>query len=97
LLSNLATLVGHGTVRAGVVAAPDRSELHAMRDTTARSLDEGAVGLSSGLIYTPGSFASSEELAELARAAGERGRPYVTRTTRRPVDGTGGTPSRLRG
>jgi dihydroorotase/N-acyl-D-amino-acid deacylase len=81
-VTNLATLVGHGTLRAGVVGFADRraesSELRAMREATARALDDGAVGLSSGLVYAPGSYAPTEEVIELARAAAERGRPYVT-------------------
>jgi N-acyl-D-amino-acid deacylase len=82
LVTNLATLVGHGTLRAGVVGFADRaadsSELHAMCAATARALDDGAVGLSSGLVYAPGLYAPTEEVIELARAAAERGRPYVT-------------------
>src|SRR5581483_11128965 len=82
LVTNLATLVGHGTIRAGVVGFDDRpadpSELSAMRAATASALDDGALGLSSGLVYAPGVFADGVELVELARAAADRGRPYVS-------------------
>jgi N-acyl-D-amino-acid deacylase len=82
LVTNLATLVGHGTLRAGVVGFANRTaepaELRAMRAAAAAALDDGAVGLSSGLVYAPGVFAPADELVELARAAAERGRPYVS-------------------
>ena len=82
LTTNLASLVGHGTLRAGTIGfadrTADRSELRAMRAAAAAALDDGAVGLSSGLIYAPGSFASTEELVEIARAAADRGRLYVS-------------------
>jgi N-acyl-D-amino-acid deacylase len=82
LTTNLASLVGHGTLRAGTIGFADRaadpSELRAMRAAAAAALDDGAVGLSSGLIYAPGSFAPTEELVEIARAAAERGKMYVT-------------------
>jgi N-acyl-D-amino-acid deacylase len=82
LATNLASLVGHGTLRAGSIGfahrAADATELRAMREAAANALDEGAVGLSSGLIYAPGSFASTEELVAIARAAADRGRPYVS-------------------
>src|SRR5581483_6408489 len=52
--------------------------LSAMRAATASALDDGALGLSSGLVYAPGVFADGVELVELARAAADRGRPYVS-------------------
>jgi N-acyl-D-amino-acid deacylase len=82
LATNLASLVGHGTLRAGTIGFADRAadgaELRAMRNAAAAALDEGAVGISSGLIYAPGSFAPTDELVEIARAAAERGRMYVS-------------------
>jgi N-acyl-D-aspartate/D-glutamate deacylase len=82
LATNLATLVGHGTLRAGVVGFADRaadsSELDALRNALAAACEAGAVGFSSGLIYSPGSFAPTEELVELARTAARHGLPYVT-------------------
>jgi dihydroorotase/N-acyl-D-amino-acid deacylase len=70
---NVALFVGHGTVRREVmgtanrVATPD--ELERMKSLVAGAMDDGAVGLSSGLFYVPGSFAPTEELVELARVA----------------------------
>jgi dihydroorotase/N-acyl-D-amino-acid deacylase len=80
--ANVATLVGHGTLRAAVLGfddrAPDRGELDRMVGLVGDALDQGAVGLSSGLIYSPGLHAASEELAALCGAVGGRGRPYTT-------------------
>lgn len=75
---SVATMVGHGTVRSRVVGGGNRpatpSELDQMRSLVRTALAQGAVGLSTGLEYTPGSFASLEELTALA---GElRGTPY---------------------
>jgi dihydroorotase/N-acyl-D-amino-acid deacylase len=80
--ANVATLVGHGTVRAAVLGfedrAPDRGELDRMVGLVDDALDQGAVGLSSGLIYSPGLSADSDELAALCAAVARRGRPYTT-------------------
>ena len=75
---SVATMVGHGTIRGRVVGGADRpaspAELARMRALVREALSQGAVGLSSGLEYVPGSFAGVEELASLA---GElRGTPY---------------------
>src|SRR5262249_52768747 len=82
LTTNLATLVGHGTLRAGVVGFADRaadaSERGALRASLEAACEAGAVGFSSGLIYSPGSFAPTDELVELAGAAARHGLPYVT-------------------
>ncbi|MBC7348389.1 MAG: amidohydrolase family protein [Candidatus Aminicenantes bacterium] len=68
---NYATLVGQGTIRAAVVGynnrQPSAAELEQMKELVRQALKQGAVGLSSGLEYAPGSFASTEELVELAR------------------------------
>ncbi len=68
---NIAQLVGHGTVRAGVMgylntAAPTPDELQAMERMTRESLDAGCWGVSTGLGYPPGIFAQEEELAAFA-------------------------------
>ena len=79
---NLATMVGHGTVRGLVVGSEDRpateAELIRMRGLVQAALEQGAVGLSSGLEYTPGSFAATSELVELARALEGTGYPYAS-------------------
>lgn len=67
---NLAALVGHGTLREAAMAEqrrpPTREELTTMRRTLEGALDEGAVGLSSGLIYAPGLHATTDEIVALA-------------------------------
>ena len=72
---NVAALVGHGTLRQAAVAeqrgAPTDDELAAMRRLLAGALEEGAFGLSSGLIYAPGLHASTEEVASLAAELAE--------------------------
>lgn len=71
---NLAALVGHGTLREATMAdqrrAPTREELTSMRRTLEGALEQGAVGLSSGLIYAPGLHATTEEIISLASALG---------------------------
>lgn len=80
LASNVALQVGHGTVRVAVMGFEDRppspQELDAMRAHVARALEQGAFGLSSGLIYVPGSYAATEELVALAEVAGRYGAFY---------------------
>jgi len=68
---NLAPLVAHGALRIAVLGAEDRipsdQELEKMKALLADSLEQGAWGLSTGLIYPPGSFAKTEELVDLAK------------------------------
>lgn len=73
LVNHYLPLVGHGTVRSSVMGlenrAPDSGELETMKRLVARSMEEGAWGLSSGLIYAPAMYARTEELIELAKVA----------------------------
>jgi N-acyl-D-amino-acid deacylase len=77
---NTAYLVPHATLRFEVLGPAPRAaepdELAAMRRLVESALADGAVGLSSGLEYTPGRYADVAELAYLCAALGER--PYVT-------------------
>lgn len=79
---NLASMVGLGTLREIVVGYDNRQatndELQRMKYEVARAIEEGAIGMSTGLEYTPGSFASTEELIELCNAAPLKGRIYST-------------------
>lgn len=79
---NVATLLGHNNLLVSVLGEGERSpnadERAALKSLAARSLDEGAVGLSTGLIYRPGRSATTEEIAELAALCGERGLLYTT-------------------
>jgi N-acyl-D-amino-acid deacylase len=79
---NYGTFVGHGTIRAAAMGygdrAPSMEEMDRMKALLAESMAGGALGLSSGLEYTPGSFASTEELIELCRVAAHTGGVYAT-------------------
>lgn len=74
--------VGHNAARRAVMGSDDRApreeELEAMRDFVRRGMEEGALGLSSGLFYVPGSYAETEEVIELNRVAAEYGGIYDT-------------------
>ncbi|MFM9631859.1 MULTISPECIES: N-acyl-D-amino-acid deacylase family protein [Streptomyces] len=77
---NAAYLVPQGTVRALVVGWDDReatpAELDRMRQLVAEGLEQGAVGMSSGLTYTPGMYARNAELTELCRVVAAHGGYY---------------------
>jgi N-acyl-D-amino-acid deacylase len=79
---NVVPMVGNGTVRSLAVGHDDRPptavEMDEMRRLVAQAMDEGAWGVSSGLIYPPSSYASTEELIELCRVAAGRGGFYFT-------------------
>ena len=79
---NVALLIGHAAVRRAVLGgenrAPSADELSRMQKLVRTAMDQGAFGLSSGLFYTPGSFATTEEVIELTRAAAERGGLYTS-------------------
>jgi N-acyl-D-aspartate/D-glutamate deacylase len=72
---NVALLIGHGSVRRAVMGdarrEPTAGELQKMKDLVRRGMTEGAFGLSSGLFYVPGSFATTEEVIELTTVAAE--------------------------
>jgi N-acyl-D-amino-acid deacylase len=65
--------VGHGAVREQVMGrdnrAPTPEELEAMRELVRQGMEEGAFGLSTGLFYVPGTYASTEEVIDLAKVA----------------------------
>ena len=73
---NVAMLVPHGTVRMAVMGtdnrAPTDDELDKMRALVDQCMREGAVGLSTGLTYTPGMYATDDEIVELCKSI----RPY---------------------
>jgi len=79
---NVLPLVGHSTVRIATMGtvnrAPSENELLEMKDRVARAMEEGAFGLSTGLIYAPGNYARTEEIVELAKAAGQFHGIYTT-------------------
>ncbi|MEU3186882.1 D-aminoacylase [Streptomyces sp. NPDC006923] len=77
---NAAYLVPQGTVRMYAVGWDDRpateAELARMKRLVAESLEQGAVGMSSGLTYTPGMYADDAELTELCRVVARYGGYY---------------------
>src|SRR5262249_41672322 len=77
-----AILVGHGAVRREVLGnndvQPTSEQLDKMRALVRGAMEEGAIGLSTGLFYVPGSFAKTEEVIELSKVAGEKGGYYDT-------------------
>lgn len=79
---NVATLVGHGTVRRDVLAldprSPDAGEIDAMCGRVREAMAAGAFGLSTGLIYVPGIFAGTDEVVALAREAAAAGGLYAS-------------------
>lgn len=79
---NAIRYVGHAAARGKVMGVADReptpAELTAMKDYVRRGMEEGAVGLSTGLFYSPGYFAKTEEVIELAKVAAEYRGSYDT-------------------
>jgi N-acyl-D-amino-acid deacylase len=79
---NVATLIGHNSVRQAVMKednrAPTPEELEKMREIVDRAMREGAVGFSTGLIYVPGTYAKTEEIIELAKVAARYHGIYAT-------------------
>lgn len=80
--TNVASFVGNATVRQYVLdyqtRAPDETELERMRELVRQAMEEGAVGLSSALIYVPSSYASTMELIELAKVAADYDGMYIS-------------------
>lgn len=79
---NVGYFVGHNTIRREVMGLSDRAptpeELSRMRAMVAQAMGEGAWGLSTGLIYLPGTFATTDEIVALAEVAGDSGGIYIS-------------------
>ncbi len=79
---NVVPLIGAGTIRGSIMGFCDRpptdGELAEMQDMVAGGMRDGAFGLSTGLIYTPGSYADTDEIAALAESAARFGGIYAT-------------------
>lgn len=82
LAVNLATLIAHGSVRRRVIGLDDRAptpeEQKQMEAVVEQAMKDGAVGLSTGLIYVPGTYAKTDEIVALARVAARYGGLYAT-------------------
>jgi N-acyl-D-aspartate/D-glutamate deacylase len=80
--TNVIHLIPHGSLRAKVVGQENRpatpDELAEMKELVAREMKAGTWGMSTGLIYTPGCFAPTDELVELARVVAEHGGIYAS-------------------
>ncbi len=79
---NVAQLVPHGSIREEVIGmadrAPNPAEMEQMKQLVNKGMQNGAFGLSSGPFYSPGSFASTQELIELADVAAKYGGIYTS-------------------
>ncbi len=78
---NVATLTGHSTLRGGALkewANSSNEEQVQMLQSMKSSMQEGSLGLSTGLIYAPGCFANTQEIIELAKIAKEYGGVYAS-------------------
>jgi len=79
---NVALFVGHGTIRDSVMGAANRfaspAELARMKALVDAAMKEGALGLSTGLAYVPGTYAPTDEIVALAEVAREHGGIYIS-------------------
>jgi len=79
---NVATLIGHNDVRKAVIGTANRKatdeEIKKMQAIVEQAMKDGAVGFSTGLIYIPGTYSSTEEVVALAKAAAKYGGVYAS-------------------
>lgn len=82
LAVNLSTLIAHGSVRRQAMGSEDRAptpeEMKKMELLVEQGMKDGAVGLSTGLIYVPGTYAKTDEIVNLARIVSRYGGIYAT-------------------
>lgn len=76
LLTHQGVLAGHGNLRAAVMGFENRPaeahEIQKMRELLKQAMDQGALGVSFGLVYLPGLYAREDEIREVCRAAAEK-------------------------
>lgn len=79
---NFASFIGQGSVRSQVIGEVNRpatpDEMDRMRALVRQGMEDGALGLSSGLFYVPGNFTPTSEVVELAKVAGRLGGIYIS-------------------
>jgi N-acyl-D-amino-acid deacylase len=82
LAINIAPLIGHGALRAAAMGyeqrAPSIAELDTMKALMREAMEQGAFGLSTGLVYVPGVYAQTEEIIDIAKVAARYGGLYAT-------------------
>ena len=87
---NWAVFVGQGTIRQEVMGLENRdptaSELSQMKVMVKEAMEEGALGISTGLFYVPGSFSSTSEVIELSKVASRYGGIYISHMREEAVD-----------
>ncbi len=87
---NWAVFVGQGTVRKEVMGLENRdptaSELSQMKAMVKEAMEEGALGISTGLFYVPGSFSSTSEVIELSKVASHYGGIYISHMREEAVE-----------
>ena len=87
---NWAVFVGQGTIRQEVMGLenrdPSASELSQMKVMVKEAMEEGALGISTGLFYVPGSFSSTSEVIELSKVASHYGGIYISHMREEAVD-----------
>jgi N-acyl-D-amino-acid deacylase len=80
--TNMAFYVGHSSIRTAVMGSvvrkPDIEEIGEMKKHIRESMESGALGLSSGLIYPPGAYAETDELVDLCKVVAEYGGSYIS-------------------
>ena len=80
---NVGALIGHGSVRkegmgGSYIRAPNAEQIAKMSQIVDQAMKDGAVGMSTGLIYVPGSFAKTDEIVALAKVVSQHGGIYVS-------------------
>jgi len=79
---NFASFVGQGSIRREIIGLANRpatpAEIERMKELVRRAMQEGALGLSTGLFYVPGNYTPTEEVIELAKVAGELGGLHIS-------------------
>ena len=87
---NWAVFVGQGTIRQEVMGLENRdptaSELSKMKLMVKEAMEEGALGISTGLFYVPGSFSSTSEVIELSKVTARYGGIYISHMRDEAVD-----------
>lgn len=87
---NWAVFVGQGTVRQKVMGLENRNptgaEFDQMKSMIAQAMEDGALGISTGLFYVPGSFSSTKEVIELSKVAATYGGIYISHMREEAAD-----------